>query len=269
MSRHRMDALIHLPLLVVLFGCVFCLLLSAPVDSAAPPPSTPTGQAAAPPSADSGTAKGNIVAVVNGQSITRQELAQQCLKRYGETVLESLMNKHLILQACQQRGVQITQKDIEAEIERISARFSLPKDRWLEMLEQERNISPEQYRRDIIWPTLALRSLAANKLVITNEMLAKEFESEYGPKVQVRMIAVSTRDKAEKAPRPGQGRSAAVRKPGQTAFRGSQQCSCARIDSTDPAACWRSRCRKGCLLPEAGGNLPGSGGGEPIPDLDV
>ena len=50
-----------------------------------------------------------------------------------------------------------------------------PKERWLEMLQQERNISPEQYRRDIIWPTLALRQLASNRLKVTPEQLAKEF----------------------------------------------------------------------------------------------
>ena len=33
-----------------------------------------------------------IMASVNGQQITRQELAQQCLRRYGEDVLESMVN---------------------------------------------------------------------------------------------------------------------------------------------------------------------------------
>lgn len=215
MSRFRMDA--HLPFLALITSC----LIAAPrLSAAAPPKSPPAGAqpsaAAAPapakpaagqpageskPAAEESSAsdeqKPQIVAVVNGQSISRQELAQQCLKRYAETVLESLVNKHLILQACQQRGIRITQDDIEQEIGRVCARFSLPKDRWLEMLQQERNITPEQYRRDIIWPTLALRQLAADKLQVTDALLAQEFESEYGPKVQVRMIAVSDRKKAE------------------------------------------------------------------------
>jgi parvulin-like peptidyl-prolyl isomerase len=146
------------------------------------------------PAAD---AKPAIVAVVNGQSISRQELAAQCLKRYGETVLESLVNKHLILEACRQKNIHITHQDIEEEITRIAGRFSLPKDRWLQMLEQERNISPEQYRRDIIWPTLALKQLASDQLNVSDEELQKEFESEYGPKVQVRMIATSDAAKAQ------------------------------------------------------------------------
>ena len=39
-----------------------------------------------------------VVAVVNGQTITRDKLAQECLKRYGTIVLDNLLNKHLILQ---------------------------------------------------------------------------------------------------------------------------------------------------------------------------
>jgi parvulin-like peptidyl-prolyl isomerase len=159
------------------------------------PAPRPTKRAAAEPAADTKPEK--IDAVVNGQSITRKHLAEQCLERYGESVLESLVNKHLILEACRREKIKITAQDIEDEIDRISKRFSLPKDRWLAMLKEERNITPEQYRRDIIWPTLALKSLAAGKLDVTREDLQREFESEYGDKVQVRMIALSTRAKAE------------------------------------------------------------------------
>ena len=41
-----------------------------------------------------------VVAVVNGQSIGRTKLGQETLRRYGEDVLESMVNKYLILQAC-------------------------------------------------------------------------------------------------------------------------------------------------------------------------
>lgn len=159
-----------------------------------------TEKASSPPQLNKGAqdATTNIVAVVNGQSITRQELAQQCMERYGEQVVESLVNKHLILQACKQQGIRITNQDIENEIEAIATRFSLPKDRWLEMLQQERNINPEQYRRDIIWPTIALKQLATDELIVSDQELKDAFESEYGPKIQARMIATSDREKAEK-----------------------------------------------------------------------
>ena len=102
-----------------------------------------------------------IVAAVNGEQITRQELADECLRRYGDEVLEGIVNKHLIWQECQSKGINITDQDVEAEITRLAGKFGLSSGRWLAMLKQERDISPEQYRREIIWPTLALRALAS------------------------------------------------------------------------------------------------------------
>ena len=102
------------------------------------------------------------------------------------------------MQACKKQGIRITHQDIDNEIEAIATRFSLPKDRWLEMLQQERNITAEQYRRDIIWPTIALKQLATGELIVSDQELKDAFESEYGPKIQARMIATSDRTKAEK-----------------------------------------------------------------------
>ena len=53
---------------------------------------------------------------------------------------------------------------MNAEIEEMAARFKIPVDQWLKMLKQERNVSPEQYADDIIWPTIALRKLAGEQL---------------------------------------------------------------------------------------------------------
>jgi len=138
-----------------------------------------------------------IMASVNGQQITRQELAQQCLRRYGEDVLESMVNKHLIWQACQAKGISVTEQDVEAEIKRMAGKFGLSPSRWLGLLREERDITPEQYRQEIIWPSLALRALAADEIVCTPTELREAYEAEYGPRVKVRAIIVSSRELAE------------------------------------------------------------------------
>jgi hypothetical protein len=45
-----------------------------------------------------------IVATVNGEEIGRQELAQQCLAEFGKDVLETMMNKYLIVTYCEQHN---------------------------------------------------------------------------------------------------------------------------------------------------------------------
>ncbi|MCA9174483.1 MAG: peptidylprolyl isomerase [Planctomycetales bacterium] len=137
------------------------------------------------------------MALVNGQPITRSELSRACLVRFGETVLESLVNKHLIWQECQKRGVVITEQDVTDEINEVASRFGLSVDRWLELLRDERDITPLKYKREIIWPQLALRRLAASDIEVTEAELKQAMESEYGPKVSCRMISVKDRAKAE------------------------------------------------------------------------
>lgn len=139
-----------------------------------------------------------IVAVVNNQPITREQLARDCLLHYGTSVLERIVNKWLIAQACMKANIAISEQEINAEVERVASRFGLPVDRWMTMLEQERGISPEQYSQDIIWPTLALRKLAGARLEVTQEELTRAYETQFGPAVRARLI--STRDpvKAER-----------------------------------------------------------------------
>jgi|GEM_PF-117524 len=139
-----------------------------------------------------------VVAMVNGEEISREDLARECLWQYGKDVLESMINKQLIVQECTLKKITVTDEEIDAEIQRLAGRFNVPVDRWLKLLEQERNITPVQYAYDIIWPTLALRKLAGDQVQVTPEELQQEFESQFGPMVQVRLIVCRSKEKADR-----------------------------------------------------------------------
>jgi parvulin-like peptidyl-prolyl isomerase len=138
----------------------------------------------------------DVMAIVNGKDISRVDLTNACVQRHGEAVLESLVNKRLILNHCEKRGIAITNEDIAAEIDRMAKRFQLARDQWLEMLEKERGITAQEYARDIVWPTLALRKLAANEVKPTPQEIDVAMEREFGPSVNARLIAVSNAELA-------------------------------------------------------------------------
>lgn len=140
----------------------------------------------------------NIMAIVNGQQISRQQLADECLKRYGNEVVERLVNRQLILNECQRQNITISPKDIDDEITKIATKVGIAPDRYLSMLQSKRKITPEQYRREIIWPTLALRRLARGRTQVAPEEIQRRLETEIGPKVQVRLIALDDQATAEK-----------------------------------------------------------------------
>ncbi len=138
----------------------------------------------------------DVMALVNGKDISRVDLTNACVQRHGEKVLESLVNKRLILSHCEKRGIAITNEDIAGEIDRMAKRFQLSREQWLEMLQKERGITAQEYARDIVWPTLALRKLAAQEVKPTAEEIEQALERDFGESVNTRLIAVSSQELA-------------------------------------------------------------------------
>jgi parvulin-like peptidyl-prolyl isomerase len=163
-------------------------VMTGSLEAEATPPQAPVAA----------TAGSKPVAIVNGVEITSDQLAAECLSRHGAGVLETLVNRRIIEQACQRQGLAVTPQDVSAEVDAMARRFSVPRDKWLEMIQQERGITPKQYADDIVWPMLALRGLARNAVEPSAEELQQAFENRFGPAVKARIIVSRTRQDAEK-----------------------------------------------------------------------
>lgn len=137
-----------------------------------------------------GRPKHDVMALVNGQDISRRDLIDACVRRHGKQVLESLVNKRLIMNHCAKRNITVTSEEINAEVDRMAKRFKLGREQWFEMLEKERGLSPQEYARDIVWPTLALRKLAAKQMEVSDEEVRKQYDTQFGPMVRARLLAV-------------------------------------------------------------------------------
>jgi parvulin-like peptidyl-prolyl isomerase len=181
---------------VVVVGACLAWRLAMPTTSseAAPPVASARKQPAAP--AETPPAA-RPIALVNGAEVTADQLAAECLSRHGAVVVETLVNRAVIEQACRRGGIAVTPQDIDAEIEAMSRRFSVPRDKFLELIQQERGVTPKQYTDDILWPTLALRRLASAAVEPTPEELQTAFEKQFGPAVKARIIVARTQAEAE------------------------------------------------------------------------
>ena len=144
-------------------------------------PTNPAGQARV-----SGTRQ--PLARVNEQLIPWEAVAEECMLRYGKDILDNIINREIIRQACEEHGIVVTADEVDAEITRIAKRFKLEKDQWLQMLQAERSLTPMQYRRDVIWPMLALKKLAGDNMQVSDEDLEKAFVRDYGERVKCKMI---------------------------------------------------------------------------------
>jgi foldase protein PrsA len=131
--------------------------------------------------------------------ISMDDVAQECVQRLGKEVLENMINRATIQLACHERNIVVTAAEVDREIVRIAGEFKIPAEQYLQMLKTERDITPEQYRRDVIWPMLALRKLAGEEVHVTQEEIQKAFEREYGPRVKARMILCDNQRRAQTA----------------------------------------------------------------------
>jgi parvulin-like peptidyl-prolyl isomerase len=137
-----------------------------------------------------------VVAVVNADPITRNQLADATIRRHGSDMLDNMINRYLILQECNHRGIEITKQEVSDEIRRLAGKFGLSLESYLKLLQDERDISPGQYSREIIWPMLALRRLVADKVEVTEEEFNQAYLSQFGEAVKCRLIMVADRSKA-------------------------------------------------------------------------
>ena len=139
----------------------------------------------------------DVVAVVNADPITRKTLAEESLRRYGTEVIENMVNRHLILQACKHQGIEVTATEVREEINRIAQKFGLSMQSYLQLLQEERDIAPDQYSREIIWPMLALRRLVADKVQVSDDEFNRAFLAQFGEAVKCRLIMVPSKSEAE------------------------------------------------------------------------
>jgi foldase protein PrsA len=133
----------------------------------------------------------DAIATVNGQVISRQQLADECVARKGQEILDTLIARTLIDQALRKEKMEVTATEIDQEIENVAQNVAhVGREAWLRTLAKERGISPVQYARDIIYPALALRKLSSKRVQVTADDMRDSFEAQYGEKIRCRLIMV-------------------------------------------------------------------------------
>lgn len=65
-----------------------------------------------------------IVAMVNGQPVSRWQLNDQLAKKFGQQTLESIINERLILSAARQKGIFVKSEEIDSRTKEIETRLS-------------------------------------------------------------------------------------------------------------------------------------------------
>ncbi|MDB5385688.1 MAG: PpiC-type peptidyl-prolyl cis-trans isomerase [Planctomycetaceae bacterium] len=143
-----------------------------------------------------------LARITNGKTVmmvSYDEVAHECMLRYGSEVLDNIINRKVIEIACEGTGIEINEAEVDQEIVKVATKFNMSVEQWYAMLQDERHVTKAQYRRDIIWPMIALRKLAGEEVKITKTELTQAFEKNYGPRVKVRIIVQDNQRRAAEA----------------------------------------------------------------------
>jgi foldase protein PrsA len=184
-----------------------------PVETAwerpAPPPLLPATEEAVTTAPAEGEAPRpvEIVALINGSVITRQDMSDMLIQTHGLSLLEQLILLIAARQRAAEMSITVTPADIAAAQQDALRRLATPiggaDDQALDLATAERlldefllakNISRAEWQRRMeqhAW----LRKIAAAEveaLEITEAMLREEYTLVYGERVQIRHIQVSS-----------------------------------------------------------------------------
>jgi len=143
-----------------------------------------------------------LARITNGSTVkivSYDEVAHECMLRYGSEVLDNIINRKVIETACDGTGIEISEAEVDQEIVKVAKKFNMSVEEWYNMLQDERHVSKAQYRRDIIWPMIALRKLAGEDVKVTKKELQQAFERNYGPRVKVKIIVQDNQRRAAEA----------------------------------------------------------------------
>ena len=145
--------------------------------------------AADPPPASSAKAL-HVVATINGEPITRDQLADELIESNGPQQLDLMINRKIVEQMCKEAKIEVTDKEVDKDIDNTLNKMRMKRKEFVETVLARQGITYAQYRRDRVWPKLAMVKLVRERVKVTDEDVQKGFEATYGEKVETRMLVV-------------------------------------------------------------------------------
>ncbi len=132
-----------------------------------------------------------IVAMVNGRPITRLELEGRMADRYGQSVLEELINEKVVKDAAGQRKIAVIAPEIDAKIAEIKKRLG-------EQVNLEQALAQQKMTMADLRKQMELQVLV-EKLVATEAAVTDTEVAEYIVKNKVMLVATEEAQMKEEA----------------------------------------------------------------------
>ncbi|MCH7871391.1 MAG: peptidylprolyl isomerase [Planctomycetes bacterium] len=164
------------------------------------------------PLADAQSRDGDAIAIVNGRTITRQQVVDLLIESHGLGAMQQMIMLELARAETQLRRIKVTADDIRTEFDdalnKLAAQANpdgtpmsaAQKQKALDTVLEGRGLSMAEFKIGME-RNAHLRKVAERGLKITEELVRAQFARQYGEKVQVRHIQLADLREAAKAQR--------------------------------------------------------------------
>jgi len=158
---------------------------TAPAKSAAPAKLPQTATATAQPLENDK----RVVAYIYGNiPLTREDLGEYLIQRYGRDRIELFVNKRIIERTCAQRGIDASPVEVRAQIEEDCKLLNVKMAEFQNQVLRRYGKTMYEWEEDVIRPRLMLGKLCREKIQVDEADLKKMFENRYGKKVKAKII---------------------------------------------------------------------------------
>lgn len=153
-----------------------------------------------------------VIAVVNGEKITRTDLGNFLIERFGTEALDIMIRRTLVFQEAEKLGVELHPKELEErvqevvsfEIERYITGGGLSGEEELERelkkmggtVKQLRERIAGRMRKELEVQILG-EKIVGQTITVTEEDILKAYEEKYGEKIDARQIVVKSKKDGE------------------------------------------------------------------------
>lgn len=169
-------------------GFSWAYVLGGLVSAQAPSPPV-AGDTVRPVSHAESDYKQRVVAYIHGNiPITREELGEFLIARYGYNKIELLVNRRIIEEACKARNIEVTDAEVEAAIDEDIKPWNVDRATFVKNVLRQRGQTLYEYKEDVIRPELMLKKMCQHEVKVEEEDLKRAFEARYGEKVRCRII---------------------------------------------------------------------------------
>ena len=131
------------------------------------------------------------VAYIHGnQVVTRAELGEYLIARFGAERLQFMVNRKIVDMACQKEGITVTNDEVEYRFRQDLGALGASDKMFVDNILRRFGKTLYEWKEDVIRPKLMMEKLVQASVKVGKNDIEEGFEARYGPKVDCRMIVV-------------------------------------------------------------------------------